>query len=268
MKHEKNATIEPYPRMRQLTIDGGWINSRRHNIHGLLEMDVTNARRIIAAHKQQTGETISFTAFMLACLARAVRDNPRMHAYRDWRGRLVMFHDVNVNTMFQADVDGRQTVLPHIVKAADKKNVRQIHDEIRAVQQQHTTSRNSDEARYIKRFVALPAFVRRIFYWYIYRNPYFLHERFGTVSLTAVGMFGKGGGWGIAFGNNTLCVTLGGIAEKPGVVDGRIAIRDYLSITLTMDHDIIDGAPAARFAQQFKDLVETAHTLRDIGPAH
>jgi len=46
--------------------------------------------------------------------------------------------------------------------------------------------------------------------------------------------------------NFSLTVTLGGIVEKPGVVDGRIEIREYLCVTVSFDHDIIDGAPAAR----------------------
>lgn len=253
--------------MRRLTVDAGWIESRRHNVHGLLELDVTEARRIIGEQKQKTGETISFTAFVIACLARAIGDNLRMHAYRDWRGRLVVFNDVNINTMFDAEVDGQRTVLPHIIKAADKKNLRQINDEIREVQHQHKTAQSSAEARYISQFTALPAFLRRFFYWYIYKNPRLLHERFGTVAVTAVGMFAKGSGWGIAFGNHTLSVTLGGIGQKAGVVDGEIKVREYLSVTLTMDHDIIDGAPAARFAQQFRELVESAHELHDIGSA-
>lgn len=247
--------------MRRLTVDAGWIVSRRHNVHGLLEMDVTDARRKIGEYKLEHGKRISFTAFVISCLGKAVGDNPSMHAYRDFFGRLVIFKDVNVNTMFHAEVDGKQTVLPYIVKTANGKSALEISDEIRAVQEQHRTSKGSVEAKYIKKFVSLPAFARRLFYRYIYKSPALLHERFGTVAVSAVGMFGSGGGWGIPFGNHTLCVTLGGIAQKPGIVDGEIKIRDYLSVTLTLDHDIIDGAPAAKFAQQFKELVESAYGL-------
>jgi pyruvate/2-oxoglutarate dehydrogenase complex dihydrolipoamide acyltransferase (E2) component len=74
-------------------------------------------------------------------------------------------------------------------------------------------------------------------------------------------MFGEGGGWGIPLVSHTLSVTLGGIAEKPGVVEGRIEIREYLSLTVSFDHDIIDGAPAARFAERFKDLIESGYGL-------
>jgi pyruvate/2-oxoglutarate dehydrogenase complex dihydrolipoamide acyltransferase (E2) component len=58
-------------------------------------------------------------------------------------------------------------------------------------------------------------------------------------------------------------VTVGGIGEKPGVVDGHIAIREYLSLTISFDHDMIDGAPAARFTQRLKDLVESGYGLFD-----
>jgi len=61
--------------------------------------------------------------------------------------------------------------------------------------------------------------------------------------------------------NFTLTVTLGGIAEKPGVVDGRIEIREYLSMTLSFDHDIVDGAPAARFTHRLKELIESGYGL-------
>ncbi len=58
-------------------------------------------------------------------------------------------------------------------------------------------------------------------------------------------------------------MTVGGIGEKPGVVDGRIAIREYLSLTISFDHDTIDGAPAARFTQRLKELIESGYGLVD-----
>ena len=60
---------------------------------------------------------------------------------------------------------------------------------------------------------------------------------------------------------HTLEIALGGIAQKPGIVDGRIEIRDYLCITVSFDHDIVDGAPAARFVQRFKELLEAGFGL-------
>jgi pyruvate/2-oxoglutarate dehydrogenase complex dihydrolipoamide acyltransferase (E2) component len=81
--------------------------------------------------------------------------------------------------------------------------------------------------------------------------------------MTSVGMFGKGAGWGIPIAGHTLMLTLGGIGEKPGVIEGQIAILEYLSITISFDHDIIDGAPAARFTERLKDLIESGFGLLD-----
>jgi pyruvate/2-oxoglutarate dehydrogenase complex dihydrolipoamide acyltransferase (E2) component len=45
------------------------------------------------------------------------------------------------------------------------------------------------------------------------------------------------------------------------VVRGEIAIRDYLSLTISIDHAIVDGAPAARFTRRLKQLIERAEGL-------
>ena len=58
-------------------------------------------------------------------------------------------------------------------------------------------------------------------------------------------------------------MTVGGIGEEPGVVDGQIAIWDSLSLTISFDHEIIDGAPAARFTQRLKELIESGYGLFD-----
>jgi pyruvate/2-oxoglutarate dehydrogenase complex dihydrolipoamide acyltransferase (E2) component len=43
--------------------------------------------------------------------------------------------------------------------------------------------------------------------------------------------------------------------------DGEIVVREYLDITLSFDHDIIDGAPAARFASVLTDFIEAGVAL-------
>lgn len=66
-------------------------------------------------------------------------------------------------------------------------------------------------------------------------------------------MFGNGNGFGITYMPlHTLGLTIGGIQTKPGYVHGEVLPLDYLSLTIAFDHDIVDGAPAARFT---KDLV-------------
>ncbi len=49
---------------------------------------------------------------------------------------------------------------------------------------------------------------------------------------------------------------LSGIAEKPGAVNGRSEIRKYLNLTVSVDHDIVDGVLATCFSKRLKDLIE------------
>jgi pyruvate/2-oxoglutarate dehydrogenase complex dihydrolipoamide acyltransferase (E2) component len=77
-------------------------------------------------------------------------------------------------------------------------------------------------------------------------------------------MFGTSGGWGIGFlPTHTLGLTVGGIVQRPGVHEGQIEVREVLNLTISFDHDIVDGAPAARFTSRLIELIEDATVLEE-----
>jgi pyruvate/2-oxoglutarate dehydrogenase complex dihydrolipoamide acyltransferase (E2) component len=259
MNHAKGYYTLPIEASRGLVADAGHLSTRRNMIHGLLEFDVTNAREYIRQHKAATGETLSFTAFLVGCLAQAIAAHPRLHAHRNWRNQFVVFDDVDVVTLIESKAD--TVAFPHIIRAANRKSFRDIHDEIRAVQARPHTS--SQQAGRIARWGPyLPGFVRGLFYRVMLMNPHWLKKFAGTVVVTAVGMFANGSGWGLGFTPfHTLLVTVGGIAQKPAVINGQIVCREFLCVTISIDHLAVDGAPAARFAQSFKERVESGYGL-------
>ncbi|WP_084959930.1 2-oxo acid dehydrogenase subunit E2 [Thermoactinospora rubra] len=55
-------------------------------------------------------------------------------------------------------------------------------------------------------------------------------------------------------------------SEPPWVVDGKARVREVLHLCLSIDHDVVDGAPATRFARRLADLPATASLLPDLGP--
>jgi len=250
--------VIPYPKIRR------WLaltyRSARHKpmIHGLIEVDVTRARAYLRELQAKTGEALSFTAFLIACLAKAVDENKVVQAFRKGRKQLILFENVDVMTFIEREMNGQKQTIPYTVRAANRKTLREIHQEIRVAQ-------GEDVAKALESFKALlflPILLSRFLLWMLGRYPQVLKKYWGTVTMTAVGMFGKGAGWGIPIAG-TLMMTVGGIGEKPGVVDGQITIRDYLSLTISFDHDIIDRAPAARFTQRLKDLIESGYGLFD-----
>lgn len=265
-KSHSTYSVVPFPRMRQLVVDAGWMGRRRHVIHGLLEVDVTEARRRIRAHRERTGEMLSFSAFVIACVGRAVDSDRSVHAYRNWRNQLIVFDDVDVLIAIEITTGGTTFPLVHPIRAANRRSVREIHDEIRAIQAAPQRS-ESLQGSLLRWFYLLPTFVRHLVYRWVEKNPHWRKHYGGTVGLTSVGMFASHGGWGIGVPSHTLAITMGGIAEKPGVVDGRIEVREYLSLTLSFDHDVVDGAPAARFGECLTALIESGHGLDEFGAA-
>jgi pyruvate/2-oxoglutarate dehydrogenase complex dihydrolipoamide acyltransferase (E2) component len=259
---QKHADYQlvPYPKMRRATAVVLRSFQRKPMMHGLIEADVTMAREFLREHKARTGESLSFTAFIIGCVGKAVEEHKTVQAYRQGWKHLVVFDDVDVATVIERDVAGQKVPLVYVIRTANRKTFREIHQEIRAIQAQ-------DVAKSVLGFTSLPFLPTVLFTRLLYRMlrtfPQ-LHKRVvGTVGVTAVGMFGKGSGWGIPVAAASLAVTLGGLASKPGVIDGHIAIRDYLCMTLSFDHRITDGGPAARFAERLKELIESGYGLDD-----
>ena len=54
---------------------------------------------------------------------------------------------------------------------------------------------------------------------------------------------------------------VGRIVEKPVVRNGEIGIRKMVWLSLTFDHRLVDGAPAACFLQRIKQLIEEPYLL-------
>jgi pyruvate/2-oxoglutarate dehydrogenase complex dihydrolipoamide acyltransferase (E2) component len=276
-KERIGCEVEPFPKMRQIVVDFLRLARGKHTIHGLTEADVTHARRVLREYKARTGESLSFTAFIIACLGQAVDENKIVHAYRNWRNQLVLFDEVDVSIIIEvkrpevlagpSERSEESGTFPfaHVLRAVNKRTVRDIHQEIRAIQAQPQSSRGLEQWGFMRWFLLMPGFVRQFFYRALFRKPHLVKEYAGTAAVTAVGMFGRGAGWAIPMPVYTLSVAVGGIAEKPAVVDGRIEPREYLSMTLSFDHDIVDGAPAARFITRFKELIESGYGLEDIG---
>lgn len=258
--------VVPYPKYRRFAAAANWSVRHKPMIHGLLEVDVSRARTLLREHKAKTGQTLSFTAFLATCLARAVEEDKAVQAFRQGSKRLILFEDVDITTRIEREVDGQKYVIPYIIRAAQHKSFREIHDEIRAAQM----SDGREVLAQFRLFSFLPPILYHLFVWAFTvlgkRHPHRWKKAMGTVGITSVGMFGDGAGWGIPASSPTaLMMTVGGIGNKQVIVDGKVVTREYLSLTISVDHDLVDGAPAARFTQRLKELIESGYGLIDAG---
>lgn len=247
-----------------------WINTlelawQPHTMYGLLEVDVTVPRRIMADHKARTGESLSFAGFLTLCLGRAVDEDKSVQAYRKGGKHLVLFDDVNVGLMIERQVGEKKALMGHVVRAANHKTFREIHDEIRRVQSEPVPP-GRGMPNWFRSLMLLPWPLSRLAIAWLRmstrRDPTVAVSTAGTVALTSVGLFGGGhSGWGLSSTLNTLGLVVGSIAWKPAVVDGRVEPREILNLTVTFDHDIVDGGPATRFVRRLVELIESGYGL-------
>ena len=243
------------------------LKSGRHVIYALLEADVTQARRFIEEYQTRTGEQLSFTGYLISCLAQAVESDKTVQSYRKGSKKLVMYDDVDVGFMIELKQGEKRYLTAHVIKAASRKTFWEIHKEIRSVQSgQQPTS--EQQASWFRNAMQLPwplTWIFKVIFRFINnRNPTLVTNMAGTVGISSVGMFGKGhAGWGIASGSHVLDLLVGGMARKLAEVEGRIESRDMLSLTVIFDHDVIDGAPAARFTRRLVELIESGFGLED-----
>ncbi len=257
--------VLPYPKSRRFLEAAMRSTHHKPMIHGLLEVDVTDARASLRDYQTRTGEPLSFTAFIIVCLAKAVDENKAVHALRWGSSRVILFADVDVLTWLERDVGGQQIILPYIFRSANHKTVDQIHREIRTAQVQDLSKAVDGGAKVLQ---LLPAWLYPAYFWLSTRigrrYPRQWKKNWGTVTVSAVGMFGKGAGWGVPPSTPSLCwITLGGIGQKRLDVNGQMRVREYLSLTVSFDHNMIDGAPAARFTERLKQLIESGYGLQN-----
>jgi pyruvate/2-oxoglutarate dehydrogenase complex dihydrolipoamide acyltransferase (E2) component len=221
-------------------------------MHGLLDVDVTDARRLLAGHVPP----LSMTAFVIAAVARAAAVHPEVHAYRDWWGRLVRHRRVDVQALVEVPTEQGPFGLVHVVRDADVRDVPAITAELRGVKADLTTT-GSGWA--LQRLAPLAGRVPGVFpaMYAVMSRSVRARELTGTVQVTAVGMFAGGGGFAIAPPTlASLAVVVGGVSRQPRVVGEAIAVRDVLDLTVTIDHNVVDGAPATRFGADLRSRLE------------
>lgn len=258
--------IESFPSSRMSTIDIGAVGRMKHRVFALLELDVTDARQMVAERKRQ-GQHISFNAWLIKCVSKAVEEHRIIQGVRTGKRGIAIFEDIDISIMIERVVQQQKVPLPYVIRQTDKKSVLDISGEIKAGQRQPIEHEGNyvlgeeKNAFLMKVYYSLPGIIRRLVWRVIINNPFLTKQHMGTVMMTFVGMMGRLNGWVIPVGVHPLCIAVGSIIKKPGVVDNKIEIREYLYMTVLVDHDVIDGAPAARAIAKLTKLVESGYGL-------
>lgn len=250
--------VRPIPPDRVVVLD--WLTraSRHFPVHALVELDVTQARSRIAG----SDPPVSWTGFVIATLAKAVALHPEVNARR--AGHRVLFFDrVDVGATVEQDVDGARRLTAVTVHDADRKSCATITAELR-----HAKQSRVDEPTHgtlVRTVARLPGPLRRAAFQLAGTRPEVAATYGPAVGVTSIGMFSRGWGWAVPVPPLTLILTVGGVADRPVVREGGVVVAPMMPLTVSFDHGVVDGAPAARFVETLRELTETAAALDDPG---
>lgn len=242
---------------RKMVAASAAVNARKSTIHSLCETDITLPRRMMREHYERTGEKLSFTAYIVYCLAQVVKEHPHLSAFR--RGnRLITLDDVTVSVLVEREFSGERVPEPLAIEAAQRLTYQEVNDRIRSARARTDSSLGGFSGMTWIRHI--PGFLLKAFVRLADRNI-MLAKRYGKVAVTAVGMFSREPVWFIPHGSGTVLITVGSIEKRMVFTGERHEEREFLCLTGSFDHDIVDGAPAARFMNQFLETLKSGMGL-------
>ena len=236
---------------------------KKHIIHVLVEADVTKARAVIKNAKKD-GRDISFTGWIVKCVAEIMKEEKEFNAIRHGKRKLVYFEDIDVAVPVERVAGGEARPRAYIIRKANEKSIEEITKEIRNAQMENIgkeTEVMGKLSKFEKFALRAPSFVQRILLAIVGRNAFMRKKYMGTTGVTSIGMPGFDGWLIIVGGHYTTQIGIGGITKKVVKRGESMEERDFLRFLISVDHDIIDGAPLARFSSKLVGMLENAALL-------
>jgi pyruvate/2-oxoglutarate dehydrogenase complex dihydrolipoamide acyltransferase (E2) component len=243
-------TTLSFPTSRLATIDVCEMSQRKHHVTGFIEIDVTEAREKIRKYRRDTGR-ISFIAWLIKTISVTIKQHEAIAAYRKGARRIVIFNDINISMIIEKRINGQAVPIPLVIEKASERSIESITSLINDARNKTLSEKEivlmNRSTRMERFYYSMPGFARRVVWRIMLKRPRFLYNKMGNVAITSLGMMGNVNGWFIPKSVHPVCFGISSVTSKPVAVDKSVAIREMLNITILVDHDVIDGAPIARF---------------------
>ncbi|GAB3042285.1 dihydrolipoamide acetyltransferase family protein [Virgibacillus ainsalahensis] len=197
----------------------------------LSEIDMTNVvelrKQLLPVIEETEGLRISFNDILIKATAFALKQHPGINIQLDG-DEIVYNSSINIG-MAVAVPEG--LVVP-VLRNADQKGLAAITKEAKGIGRKARDGKLSHE-----------------------------DMQGSTFTISNLGMYAVDGFTPIINSPNAAILGVGRIEKKPAVVDEQVIIRSMMNLSLSFDHRIVDGAPAAAFLTELKDVLENPYKL-------
>lgn len=245
---------------RRMVAVSAMVTKEKNTIHSVSEVDITVPRLIIKEYYDKTGMKLSFTAYMVTCLANTISKYPQFNSFIKGR-KLIILDDITISVLIEREIAGENVPEPIGLVQAQKKNLLQIHEEIRNAQKvKNSQLENLSGKRWLN---LIPNSILKRLIRIADKNVK-MAEKYGKIAVTAIGMHCKEPIWFIPHGSATVLVTIGSINKKVIELENQFVSREHLCLTVSFDHDIIDGAPAARFMNDLINEIKSGVIMEKV----
>lgn len=223
--------IIPYEGMRRAigeNMISSWLSNARVTHHVSVDMSGMMSLRSKINQGAKDKDKVSVTALLIKAIARSLEIQPRINSILDG-DQIKVLKDINIGMAVALD-DG--LIVPPI-KNANEKKLNQVNDEVKDL---------AKRAR---------------------KNKLTPDEMAGsTFTITNVGAYNSVDNFTPIMNQpESAILGIGRTVDRPVVVDGQIVIRPMMGLSLSFDHRVIDGAPAAEFLAVLIDLIENPHKI-------
>jgi pyruvate dehydrogenase E2 component (dihydrolipoamide acetyltransferase) len=177
--------------------------------------------------ERREGVHVSYTDLIVRAAAVALREHPGINARWDGEG-VRRFGEIHIGVAVALD---EGLVVP-VVRRADQLTLAQISAAIRDLSERARTNKLTPEAM-----------------------------QGGTFTVTNLGMYDVDAFTPVLNPPEAAILGVGRVHRKPVAVADRVEIRTTMVLSLTFDHRVVDGAPAAKFLQRVKNILEHPYVL-------
>ena len=218
----RGTKIVPYAGMRKIVGEKMVESLRVHaQLTHKISVDMTNAATLRDTYKKQD-KKVSYNDLVILATARALQDYPMMNSTITDEG-IVVPEYVHMGVAVAVDAG---LIVP-VIKDADLMRLEEISVVAKDLVARAKNNRLKPDE---------------------YKGS--------TFTVSNLGMFGLKAFTAIINTPESGILAVGAIEKTPVVVDDEIVIRPIMNLTLTYDHRVVDGAPAAQFLKQVKTYLE------------
>jgi pyruvate/2-oxoglutarate dehydrogenase complex dihydrolipoamide acyltransferase (E2) component len=260
--------VKGMPLFRRIAL-GTWAEPADPSIYGALTLRMERALAYVEEVRRRNGTRLTITHLVVKALAQAMLACPQANVLMRW-GRLYQRRSVDISVLVGRG-GGEPDLSATKIEGADGKSLLEVAGELAAGAGRVRAGGTSLE-RTRRSLGRVPGLLMRPFLRLITFLTHTLNldlsrfgvprDPFGSAVVTSLGSLGLESAFVplVAYTRAPLVVAPGRVIDQPVVQDGQVVPGKVMSLNVTLDHRMIDGAHAGVLARVLRDIIEDPFT--------